>query len=157
MCIPCISYTQACPSILETLSAACRAQVRAEHFKAPVEGRQSPRRDQAWSMPKKGAGPAVPVLGQLGRSASRSSTSTRGRSRWTWPWSSSVDIPGSWFGGGLAASEKKEKYTAQAVEFAEAHEFKKAESEGGESDESDDSDDSDDDDADADADADTTA
>ena len=68
-----------------------------------------------------------------------------------------VDIPGSWFGGGMAASEKKEKYTAQAVEFAEVHEFKKAESEGGESDESDESDDSDDDDADADADADTTA
>ena len=41
-----------------------------------------------------------------------------------------VDVPGSWFGagadGGLAAAEKKEKYRAQAVQFAEVREFKKA-------------------------------
>ena len=40
-----------------------------------------------------------------------------------------VDVPGSWFGagseGGLAPGEKKEKYAAQAVEYAQVHEFKK--------------------------------
>ena len=38
-----------------------------------------------------------------------------------------VDIPGSWFGAGesgeLSAGERKDKYTAQAVEFEQVHEF----------------------------------
>ena len=41
-----------------------------------------------------------------------------------------VEIPGSWFGSGVAgsltANERAEKYRAQAVEFAAVHEFKKA-------------------------------
>ena len=41
-----------------------------------------------------------------------------------------VDIPGSWFGGGAAGSltpgERKEKYMAQAIEYAPIHQFKKA-------------------------------
>ena len=41
-----------------------------------------------------------------------------------------IEVPGSWFGAGadgaLGASERREKYTAQAVEFAPVHEFKKA-------------------------------
>ena len=36
-------------------------------------------------------------------------------------------MPGSWFGAGpmgsLAATEQREKYKAQAVEYAEVHEF----------------------------------
>ena len=38
-----------------------------------------------------------------------------------------IDIPGSWFGGGtqgsLTAAERREKYKAQAVEYAAVHEF----------------------------------
>jgi hypothetical protein len=38
-----------------------------------------------------------------------------------------IEIPGSWFGGGaegaLTAGERREKYLAQAVEFAAVHEF----------------------------------
>lgn len=38
-----------------------------------------------------------------------------------------VEIPGSWFGGGsagaLTAGERREKYMAQAVEYAAVHEF----------------------------------
>ena len=41
-----------------------------------------------------------------------------------------VEIPGSWFGSGgagsLNAGERAEKYQAQATEFAQVHEFKKA-------------------------------
>ena len=38
-----------------------------------------------------------------------------------------IEVPGSWFGAGpmgaLNASERREKYTAQAVEYAEVREF----------------------------------
>ena len=41
-----------------------------------------------------------------------------------------VQIPGSWFGSGaqgaLTAAERSASYRAQAVEYAEVHEFKKA-------------------------------
>ena len=38
-----------------------------------------------------------------------------------------IEVPGSWFGAGpmgsLTATEQREKYKAQAVEYAEVHEF----------------------------------
>ena len=38
-----------------------------------------------------------------------------------------IDVPGSWFGAGqlgsLSASERKDNYTAQAVEYSDAHHF----------------------------------
>ena len=41
-----------------------------------------------------------------------------------------VKVPGSWFGGGaegsMSASERREYYEAQAVEYDAAHSFKKA-------------------------------
>ena len=34
-----------------------------------------------------------------------------------------IEVPGNWFGGSLTSAEKREKYKAQAVEFAEVREF----------------------------------
>jgi hypothetical protein len=34
-----------------------------------------------------------------------------------------IEVPGNWFGGSLAITEKLEKYKTQAVEYAEVREF----------------------------------
>ena len=77
-------------------------------------------------MPKKSV-PAVAAAGQLGALGVEIITQYGGQEQVDL--AVIVDIPGSWFGAGadgaLAPSEKKEKYSAQAVEFAQVHEFKK--------------------------------
>ena len=34
-----------------------------------------------------------------------------------------IEVPGNWFGGSPTSTEKREKYKAQAVEYAEVREF----------------------------------
>ena len=34
-----------------------------------------------------------------------------------------IEVPGNWFGGSFTSTEKREKYKAQAVEYAEVREF----------------------------------
>ena len=34
-----------------------------------------------------------------------------------------IEVPGNWFGGSLTNTEKREKYKAQAVEYADVREF----------------------------------
>jgi hypothetical protein len=45
------------------------------------------------------------------------SSNTLASSRWI------CQVPGNWFGGSLTSTEKREKYKAQAVEYAEVREF----------------------------------
>ena len=79
-------------------------------------------------MPKKGGSPAVPAAGQLGALGEAITQQYPGQEQVDLV-AVIVDIPGSWFAadsvGALGPSEKKDKYPAQAVEFAPVYEFKK--------------------------------
>ena len=78
-------------------------------------------------MPKQGKAPLVPASGQLRALGVEIIHQYAGQEQVDL--AVIVDIPGSWFGAGadgaLGASERREKYPAQAVEFAQVHEFKK--------------------------------